>query len=79
MTAVGRVAEQGVFPADAERLAELAEAALATAKPDSMVDYLEHDQQFHLAIVELLGNTRMTKIIENLRDQSRISGSYHLG
>ena len=37
VTAVGRVAEQGVFSADAERLAELAEAALATAKPDSMV------------------------------------------
>ena len=78
VTAVGSVADQGVSPADAARLTELADAALAAAKPDSMVDYLENDQQFHLAIVEMLGNSRMTKIIENLRDQSRISGSYHL-
>ncbi|MGO4491471.1 GntR family transcriptional regulator [Arthrobacter sp. 2YAF22_2] len=78
VTAVGRVAEQGVSPADARRLAALNDAALASARPDNMVDYLERDQQFHLSIVELLGNTRMTKIIENLRDQSRISGSYHL-
>ncbi|MEV8181498.1 GntR family transcriptional regulator [Specibacter sp. NPDC078692] len=78
VTATGRVAAQGVGTADAARLTKLAERTIATSQPDTMVDYLEADQKFHLGIVELLGNSRMNKIVENLRDQSRVSGSYHL-
>lgn len=78
VTAVGRVADQGVSPEDGQRLASMVDATLVAAKPDNMIDYLERDQEFHLSMVQLLGNTRMTKIIENLRDQSRVSGSYHL-
>ncbi len=78
VTAIGRVAERGVNTTDAARLTKLAEDTVATSKDDNMVDYLEADQNFHLGIVELLGNSRMTKIVENLRDQSRISGSYYL-
>jgi hypothetical protein len=43
-----------------------------------MLEYLETDQQFHSHLVGLLGNRRWTAIVENLRDQSRITGSYHL-
>ena len=78
VTAVVRVAKQGVDSVDAARLTKLAETTVATAQPDNMVEYLEADQNFHMGIVGLLGNSRMNKIVENLRDQSRIRGSYHL-
>lgn len=78
VTAVGRVADMKLTEADSGWLQQLAEATQTAARPDNMVEYLEADQQFHLGMVGLLHNSRLSKIVENLRDQSRISGSYHL-
>lgn len=78
VTAVGRVAEQGISADDGKQLSAMAKATLAAANPNTMDDYLELDHEFHLSIVRLLGSPRLSKIVENLRDQSRVSGSYHL-
>ncbi|MFI7742217.1 GntR family transcriptional regulator [Kocuria rhizosphaericola] len=76
--AVRRVAEQGVDPDQAALLRTLTEHTVAASGGHDMLEYLEADQQFHAALVGMLQNTRWTAIVENLRDQSRINGSYHL-
>lgn len=76
--AVRRVAEAGVDAAEAALLRTLTEQSVAAAGVDDIVEYLEADQRFHAALVGVLGNRRWTAIVENLRDQSRINGSYGL-
>lgn len=75
--AVRRVAGAGLGAEQAELLRALAGQTVAAAGGDDMVDYLEADQRFHAALVGLLENGRWTAIVENLRDQSRINGSYN--
>jgi len=74
--AVRRVAEAGVTPDQAAHLRGLARQGLAAARSQDTLDYLEMDQRFHVELVDLLGNSRWTAIVENLRDQSRINGAY---
>lgn len=76
--AVRRVAAAGVPAEQAALLRTLTERTVEAAGADGMPEYLEADQRFHVALVDLLGNSRWTAIVENLRDQSRINGSYHL-
>lgn len=76
--AVRRVAEVGVDAEQAALLRRLTESSVAAAGADDIVEYLEADQRFHVALVGILGNRRWTAIVENLRDQSRINGSYRL-
>ena len=76
--AVRRAAENGIGEDDAAALKALAEKTVETADTADILEYLEADQRFHAHLVGLLGNHRWTAIVENLRDQSRITGSYHL-
>ncbi|MFF0988864.1 GntR family transcriptional regulator [Kocuria nitroreducens] len=76
--AVRRVAAAGVTAEQAALLRTLTERTVEAAGAEGMLEYLEADQHFHVALVDLLRNGRWTAIVENLRDQSRISGSYHL-
>lgn len=74
--AVRRVAEQGVDEQQAEDLRGACEAIIEVGESRDSVEYLEADQRFHVGLVSLLGNSRLTAIVENLRDQSRINGGY---
>ena len=76
--AVRRVAAAGVTAEQAALLWTLTETTVDAAAADGILEYLEADQRFHVALVDMLGNSRWTAIVENLRDQSRINGSYHL-
>lgn len=76
--AVLRVAKQGVTEGQRIEIQRLADRTLAEALPDNMPAYLDADQAFHMGIVGLLNNGRLSAIVENLRDQSRVRGSYHL-
>lgn len=76
--AVRRVAEAGVTPEQAAMLRTLSDRTVAIAGGEDIVEYLEADQRFHATLVGLLQNRRWTAIVENLRDQSRINGSYYL-
>ncbi|MEX5293670.1 GntR family transcriptional regulator [Kocuria sp. CPCC 205268] len=76
--AVRRVAATGVPAEQAALLRTLTEQTVEAAGAGGVLEYLEADQRFHIALVGMLGNTRWTAIVENLRDQSRINGSYHL-
>lgn len=73
--AVRRIAERGVTKEEAEHISQMSQETVNLAKAP-LVDYLEADQQFHLALVGLLGNKRWLEIVENLRDQSRVNGYY---
>lgn len=75
--AVRRVAGAGVDEATAQRMRTLTEDTVASAHSEDIVDYLEADQLYHARLVDLLGNSRWTAIVENLRDQSRITDFYH--
>ncbi len=74
--AVRRVAAAGIGESQADLLRSLADETSQLAHPETIGDYLEVDQRFHIAIVDLLGNDRWTEIVENLRDQSRVNGHY---
>ncbi|MDP9693833.1 UNVERIFIED_ORG: DNA-binding GntR family transcriptional regulator [Arthrobacter globiformis] len=76
--AVRRVAAEGIGESESVALKDLADKTINAAETENMLEYLESDQQFHAHLVGLLGNRRWTAIVENLRDQSRITGSYHL-
>ncbi|MCW4466276.1 GntR family transcriptional regulator [Glutamicibacter sp. MNS18] len=76
--AIRRAALGRVDDATAAHLRDLAGQTLHAAEAGDTVEYLEVDQLFHAELVGVLGNQRWVGIVENLRDQSRINGAYHL-
>lgn len=76
--AVVEVARQGLAADDEPVLRRLLEQVLAAADSGNLRNYLDADQALHMRIVALLGNRRLCGIVENLRDQSRVRGSYRL-
>jgi len=76
--AVVEAARQGLAGSDEAELRRLLEQVLATADSGDLREYLDADQALHLRFVALLGNRRLCGIVENLRDQSRVRGSYRL-
>lgn len=76
--AVVEVARQGLAADDEAELRRLLEQVLAAADSGDLREYLDADQFLHMRIVGLLGNRRLCAIVENLRDQSRVRGSYRL-
>lgn len=73
--AIRRVATRGLTPEQTEMLSAKSQRTVDFVNK-SLVDYLEADQQYHLALVGLLGNKRWQDIVEMLRDQSRVNGYY---
>jgi DNA-binding GntR family transcriptional regulator len=71
---MGRVAAGGLAVGRREEFAELADQITASSRERNMVGYLEYDRQFHLGLLDLLENPRLTAIVENLRDQTRLLG-----
>ena len=43
---------------------------------DPALPYLNADHDFHMALVDVVGNSRWSKIVSNLRDESRVNGAY---
>lgn len=76
--AVLRAAQQNLTEEQKLEIQHLADETLAEALPNNMPAYLDADQAFHMGIIAILKNRRLSAIVENLRDQSRVRGSYHL-
>ncbi|WP_375426388.1 GntR family transcriptional regulator [uncultured Friedmanniella sp.] len=49
------------------------------AHTGNLVEYLEYDREFHLGLLDILGNDRLLEVVENLRDQTRLFGLAALG
>lgn len=58
------------------RLAQRSIDALPPTRQDPALPYLNADHDFHMAVVDSIGNSRWSKTISNLRDESRVNGAY---
>ncbi|APT84596.1 GntR family transcriptional regulator [Corynebacterium aquilae DSM 44791] len=77
--AVQRVAMAGVSEAVGDRLQQLAQRTvdiLEQVSEGDIFDYLEADHDFHMYLISQVGNARWTRLVGQLRDQSRINGAY---
>ncbi len=53
---------------------ELADQMVRAAADGDIVRFQEADRNFHVGLISILGNRRLTTLVENLRDQSRNYG-----
>ncbi|WP_199035892.1 GntR family transcriptional regulator [Glycomyces salinus] len=56
------------------RFRELADQITDAAREGDLNAFLELDRQFHLGLLDLLGNRRLTTMVAQLRDQARMQG-----
>lgn len=73
--AIRRVTDRGITEEQAKHISDLSQQTVDLVN-EPLIDYLEADQRYHLALVELLNNKRWLDFVENLRDQSRVNGYY---
>lgn len=59
---------------DRARFEALAKTIVETAQSKDIARYLLADREFHLGLTAYLGNERLTALVGNLRDQTRLYG-----
>jgi DNA-binding GntR family transcriptional regulator len=64
----------GIAPAAVDNLRPLSVAIEEYAVTGDLVAYVEADRAFHLALLELSGNTHLVEVVGNLRSRSRLYG-----
>lgn len=57
-------------------LAHRSVEALPATSADPALPYLNADQDFHMALVDSMGNSRWSQTVAKLRDESRVNGAY---
>ncbi|GAA1998528.1 GntR family transcriptional regulator [Brevibacterium samyangense] len=78
VSAMQRLARRGLTAEESARARELCEGSLAPDRVDgrtNTVAYLDADHEMHVYLVGLLGNSRLTAMVERLRDQTRVGGA----
>ena len=71
---IRRLAERGIDPADLARLRPLAAEIEEAARRRDFVAHVATDLEFHLALLDLAGNPRITELVRSLRMHSRLYG-----
>jgi len=71
---IRRLAEQGFDPADLARLRPLAAEIEDAARRRDFVAHVATDLEFHLALLDLAGNPRITELVRSLRMHARLYG-----
>lgn len=61
-------------PALLAELLDAANAVCVAAEQGDLIDYLDGDRRFHLALLSTLGNPRLTDLVDRLRRQTRLFG-----
>ncbi|AKK03715.1 GntR family transcriptional regulator [Corynebacterium epidermidicanis] len=77
--AVHKAASLRLSDNEAAHLLQLAQESLEIAQNssgNSIGDYLDADDKFHTFLVSLIGNRRCSKMVQILRDQSRVNNNY---
>ncbi|MFJ5956663.1 GntR family transcriptional regulator [Paenarthrobacter sp. NPDC092416] len=69
-----RLAGEPRLKQQAAKFRALAEQNIAAAEEGDLVAYLNTDLRFHLGMLEILGNEKLTTLVEGLRDQTRQLG-----
>jgi len=70
MAEVARIVGKSPLP----RFRQIAEQITTAAREADLTAFLELDRQFHLGMLELLGNRRLLALVSQLRDQARMQG-----
>ena len=71
---IRRLAEQGIAAADLARLRPMAAEIEDAARRRDFVAHVATDLEFHLALLDLAGNPRITELVRSLRMHSRLYG-----
>lgn len=77
--AVRQAAARDIGHRQIEKIVQLAHRsieALPSTREEPALPYLNADHDFHMAVVDSIGNSRWSKTISNLRDESRVNGAY---
>lgn len=61
-------------PARFEELAAAAEAIERAAAEGDVLQYLDADRRFHVELISVIGNVRLTDLVDRLRRQARLFG-----
>jgi DNA-binding GntR family transcriptional regulator len=61
-------------PASFEKLAAAAGAIERAAEDGDILEYLDADRRFHVAVISAIGNARLTDLVDRLRRQARLFG-----
>jgi DNA-binding GntR family transcriptional regulator len=61
-------------PDDVARLRPMAERIVDLARNKELIDYIEQDRQFHLALLTLAGNEQLVRMVAELRARTRLLG-----
>lgn len=62
----------------ADEFAAIVDKFFAAAKAEDIVAFFDADREFHLGLLALLDNPRLTEFVGTLRDQTRQYGIYEL-
>ena len=63
---------------DAPRFGGIADRIVGGAEQEDLASYLAADQEFHLGLLDLLGNRLLTSIVQDLRERTRLAGLQRL-
>jgi DNA-binding GntR family transcriptional regulator len=76
VAAIRRLAERGLLDSERQQAEQLCTRSRAITEFDDRFTFLDADHEFHMFLVSLLENRRLTECISNLRDQTRICGAF---
>jgi len=71
---VAEIARAGLPAAQLEQLRELAAVTKRAADAGNLIEFLESDRKFHVALITTLGNKPLADLVETLRDRVRLHG-----
>jgi DNA-binding GntR family transcriptional regulator len=74
---MGQVAKL-LTPEAVAALSQAGEAIEAAAERGDLIDYLDCDRKFHAQLISLIGNPRLTDLVDRLRRQARLFGLQQL-
>jgi len=74
---MGQVAKL-LTPQRAAELSELGQRIEVAAERGDLIQYLDCDRQFHSEMVSIIGNPRLTDLVDRLRRQARLFGLQQL-
>jgi DNA-binding GntR family transcriptional regulator len=63
-----------ISDAELDRAGAMAQRIVDAAARGDLIDYLDTDRHFHIALISQLGNARLTELVDRLRRQTRLFG-----
>ena len=71
---IAEIARAGLSPAQLKQLRALADVTKRAADAGNLIEFLESDRKFHVALIATLGNKPLADLVETLRDRVRLHG-----